>query len=316
MLERVSVSFRSVLISFSRRGLLLGGALGFLVSGFAQPNGQETGPSPRIVSLAPSLTDLLFLLDAGSHLVGRTRWCDYPSGVETIPSVGNLHDPDLETLLLLKPDRIVLTDMTPLSLRRRLERLGLSTVYLPQNSLADIFEAVRVLGGLIDVQTAERAEQWIEHLESQFAARRKQFNFADQAGPPKAWFVYDLQSLSTAGIGSFPSDLMEQLGLQNIAEGTGSAWPRLSREGLLGRPPDIIFLTRKGGVGDAPKEIVEKAEDWIQQVREDRFWGSLPAVREGRVYRLPTDPFTIPGSRIDRAFEALALALEDAFSKP
>src|SRR5262249_44758103 len=110
-------------------------------------------PAQRIVSLSPATTELLFALGAGSRVVGRTTWCDYPPEAKGVASVGDGLEPNIEAIAAQHPDLVVLY-LSPLDLRAAaaLARLDIPALVLRQDLLEDLARDARLLGTL----TADR----------------------------------------------------------------------------------------------------------------------------------------------------------------
>ena len=109
----------------------------------------------RIVSLAPSMTELIFALGAGSKVVGVTRYATWPQEVAKIPKIGGFIDPDLESIACLKPDLVVAVPTSGGSERvRQISLLGLSVLVLPAKSLEDLWFAIDYLGNILSSSDA------------------------------------------------------------------------------------------------------------------------------------------------------------------
>jgi len=105
------------------------------------------GPARRIVSLIPASTELLFALGAGDRLVGRTTWCDYPPEAARIPSVGDGLNPNVEAVVARQPDLVVLYQSpSNHGAAERFRGLGLATIEVALNRIADFERAARILG--------------------------------------------------------------------------------------------------------------------------------------------------------------------------
>ncbi|HET7295749.1 MAG TPA: helical backbone metal receptor, partial [Gemmatimonadales bacterium] len=122
-------------------------------------------PARRIVSLAPSFTEILFAIGAGDRIVGRTTWCDYPPAAQAIPSVGDGMPPSVEAVAARRPDLVVLYRSGPnVTAANQLERLGIRTVLLDLNGLEQVGPAARRLGVLTG--QAERADSLARAMDS------------------------------------------------------------------------------------------------------------------------------------------------------
>ncbi|MDK9719475.1 MAG: helical backbone metal receptor, partial [Trichlorobacter sp.] len=175
-------------------------------------------PPRRIVSLAPSLTEMACALGLEKNLVGVTTFCDRPASVKGKPTVGGPANPSLEAVLNLKPD-LVLVDEEGIGskLAKRLQKLGIKTVTFHGSRLDKLAAAIRQLGSDLGVrqpadQLAGRIEQSLKPLKT--------------AAPIKTMFVIWPDPLVAAGPGSMLDDAMKLSGMTNIASDARSGYPR------------------------------------------------------------------------------------------
>lgn len=139
-------------------------ATGPLVSLVAQNRSPQ-----RIISTAPSITEMLYALGLGDRVVGVTRFCRYPPEAQQKPKIGDYINPNLEAIAALRPD-LVIVQTNPVRLAERLQALHLRTLEVDQQNLAALYNSMRVTGVAAGVST--RAEQLITSIQSQLAAVR------------------------------------------------------------------------------------------------------------------------------------------------
>jgi iron complex transport system substrate-binding protein len=253
-------------------------------------------PAPRIVSAAPNVTEICCALGLRDCLVGRTRYCTYPPGIEAVRSIGALNDLNVEVLLDLRPD-LVLVSGPSRQITERLDRLGLAYASVPDFRLDDLFAAAEQIGSrTARARTAERLTDGIRaDLEAVTAARRGQparsvlVLTAPLADPP-------LQA-DAAGPGSFYDDLLRRAGHANAAAEAVRPFTAVSLEYVLRVDPDVVIELvpnpdqRPGGDADAR-----------------RAWGRigpLRAVAAGRVHILRGPQHFVLGPRIAHTYAAL-----------
>lgn len=242
------------------------------------------GPAKRVISLAPSHTELVFALGGGERLVGRTPACDFPPAAARVPPVGNLFPPDYERIVGAAPDLVLMLD-GQVDVRRRLEAQGLTVAVVQPRKLADIADALRLVGRLLGVDGDRPA--------ARFAAELKALARTPAADAPRIFYEVGADPLFGAGPSGFIGDLIQRAGARNALSGD-SEWPRVSTEQLIAGAPDLIL------VGDA--------------ARRDRVltepppgWAALPAVKRRRVLAVPDpDLFNRPGPRVLDALRWLA----------
>ena len=245
-----------------------------------------SGPRPatpprRIVTLAPSLTDVILALGLGDRLVGVTRLDDDPA-VARLPRVGGYLDPNPEAVMGLSPDLVVwVTNGTALGPVRRIAELAHSSRHpfavlaLQIDTLADVLATPRVLGEALGA--AARGEALSREMaEGVEAARRA------GAGLPRVrvLFVVGREPLIVAGRGSFPDELLRICGAENVVAGD-RPWPVYPLEKAVADDPALV-------VDAAPQE----APEGIARL------SAIPAVRRGAVLRIPNDDLIRPGPRM------------------
>ena len=243
----------------------------------------------RVISLAPSLTEMVFDLGAGHTLVGRTARCNLPAEALKIPEIGAYMSPDLERIIALKPD-LVLSPETGIRLEvvDRLTEIGIPALVDNSNTLDDIVHSIRRLGKILaresDAETVVRKFQQRRH-----AVRKR----VEHAGKPLILFVVGIRPLVLAGGKSFIGSLIREAGGVNVAEEALVPHPKFSMEEVARRDPDIIVVLNKECRDD------ECFKEW--QRHQD-----LRAVKNRQIYQLDADLLARPAPRIMEALERLA----------
>lgn len=241
-------------------------------------------PPRRIVSLAPSLTELACSLGLEQNLVGVTTYCDRPASIKGKPTVGGPANPSLEAVLHLKPD-VVLVDEEGIGskLSTRLQKLGIRTVTFHGSRLERLAPAIRKLGA--DLNVNKPAEQLARRIENALKASQK------NAQPVRTLFVIWPDPLIAAGTGSLLGDVMQQTGFISISRDGGSAYPRLSLEAVLSRNPDLIVVGQGTNLERPMQRMI-------------KHLSSLDAVKTGRVCMV-SDALYRPGPRIPEGIAEL-----------
>jgi cobalamin transport system substrate-binding protein len=244
----------------------------------------------RIVSLVPSVTELIFALGAEDRLVGVTDFCDFPPAARLKPSVGGMITPSLETIVALRADLVVATD----SGNRRdtfeqLARLGLPVYLVHANRLTQVMDVTARLGELTERQAAvaalrARLTRRIEAVAKAVGERRR----------PRVLYVLWPEPLMVPGRDALVTELLALAGGVSITAGEPSDYPRFSIEAAVARAPEVILLARHG-TGSAP----------IARDRWDALT-SLPAVKAGRVHAVDGNVMHRYGPRIVDGLEELA----------
>lgn len=220
----------------------------------------------RIVSLAPSNTELLYSLGAETKLVGRSRFCDYPPQVKDKMVVGDFVQPNVERLAQVKPDVVLLVNGQE-SMAGLLKKHHFNTNSFNNLRIEEIPQNLRTLGNMTG--TAAKAELLAAHFEQSVAALR---HIVGAANHPKVLFVAWPQPLMTAGQLSFVHDCITTSGGINVAADLKTSYPHLSQERLLLSQPDVIIFPH-----EAEQQTFWKAAPWT----------SLKAIQNKRFYFLP-----------------------------
>ena len=256
----------------------------------------------RIVSLAPSNTEIVCALDACDLIVGVTDFDDYPPQVADVDKVVTMAQVDVEAVVAVEPDLVIAAgnELTPTAVIEQLTDLGLAVMTLYPESLDEIYADLELVGRALDRDDAARA--LVEDMESRVEA--VQAAVADLERPRTFYEVGVFEgAIYTAGDGSFLASLIETAGGEPITGDPLSTSIQL--EDLVAADPELILL------GDASYDPTLTAES----VASRPGWETMTAVGDGRVVPVAEDiVITRPGPRIVDGLEALARAIHpDAF---
>jgi iron complex transport system substrate-binding protein len=288
---------------------LLSGLLALASSGCARRLDSTASWPQRIVSLAPSTTEVLFALGLGRRVVGVTRFCNYPPETASIAKVGGYVDPNYEEIVALEPDLAILLP-SHRDARLELQKLHIRTLVTPQDTVADIRESIRLIGAACGVPDA--AQTVLADLERRTRAvgaavrgrsmPRVLVCLGRDGGAGRIDGVY------VAGRDTFYGQLVEIAGGVNASGAGSTAYPYVSAEGLFDVDPDVI-IDLAAGMRPAPRVVDAAMRQWRQ------LW-PIAAVHTGRVHVISGDHALRPGPRYIQFLEELARALHpDAFEK-
>lgn len=244
----------------------------------------------KIISLAPSVTEILYTIGVGDRVVGVDDFSDYPEEARAKAKVGSYLKPDLEKIVALKPDLILVSDITSREMVLNLEEKGLTVFVLAPKTLREVIHDIR-LAGLI-TGNADKANAKAEKLEQRINTIISKISNSS-AHRPKVYLEY--YPYWTFGPGSFGHDLILMAGGRNVAEGALATYPQISNEFLVGSNPEIIIFT-----------VGPHAKTTIQDIEDRPGWRNTEAVRNGRVYTINDDIISRPGPRLVDVFEQLA----------
>ncbi len=255
-------------------------------------------PAERIVSLTPSITEVLFAIGAGDQLVGRDSFSNFPAEASKIQDIGgSMGEYSLEAIAGLKPNLVLAGEINPPELVKSLEDLGLTVYYLPNPDGLDTLDDMLVTAGKLSGHEDEAAALSASLNERIAAAAEKVKNVQSK---PLVFYELDATDPArpyTAGPGSFMDDLIQAAGGRNAGTGLQSAWAQISVEELLVQDPDIILL------GDSNYGITP------EQATARTGWQNLKAVKEGKIFGFNDDLVSRPGPRWVDGLEAMVKIL-------
>jgi len=260
-----------------------------------------TVDAERIVSLAPSITELLFALELGDHVVGVTEWCRWPKAAADLPRVGGVVDPNIEVIASLKPTLVVVEEANA-DVAAALERLGLMILEVDHRDTAGILASVTRVGEACGMQ-AEAAT-----LRGDLEARLSAVAAAtDPSTEPVIMVIVgrdvasgELRDVYAAAGGTFLGELLEAAGGRNALTGRAIRYPTVGREALLRLHLDHVFELAPELDGD-PEAVADLRRAWADV-----------GVPESRVHVLTDDAPLIPGPRFVETVERFAALLAEA----
>jgi len=247
-------------------------------------------PITRMVTLAASLTEIVFALGQGDRLVGVEQFSDFPPEARNLPKVGSYINPDVERVVALRPDLVLaIKDGNPYHSVARLEGLGLPVYAVDPRNLEGVIKTVVELGELLGAQ--EAAARLAADLTRRW--QRLKALTAGLAVRPRVFFQIGTVPIVAVGSNTFLDELITTAGGINLTAGK-VPYPRFSPEQVVALRPDIIVITSmtRGEVFDRVKE------SW-------RRWPRLPAVRDNRIHLVDSDLVDRPSPRLFDGLEAL-----------
>jgi len=254
------------------------------------------GRTPRIVSLAPSLTEILFAIGADGCVVGRTDVCNYPPEAAAVPVVGGFGKPSIEALAAQKPTHILSVDIEDPSLSQLFTRIGWSSERIPCARLDDIPDAVLAVGR-ISGRTNE-AVHLADEIRAGVAARRRDAE-GRSATPPSVLVLVWWEPLMTVGRPSFIADLVTLAGGRVITSEIDRDYFAVSEEWVLRQNPDVILSFGADPSGKT-----------LGRLRGMTGWRTLQAIKDGHVYdAFDPDIVCRPGPRILAAADQIRAVL-------
>lgn len=247
----------------------------------------------RIVSLTPSTTEILFAVGAGSQVVGRDEFSDFPAQVKSLPSVGgSLGTYSTEQIVNLKPDLVIAGEINTPELVKSLQDLGLTVYYLKNPTTLDEMYAQLQLFGQI---TGHPTSDVVSALKARVAA--VDAKLVNVTTKPTVFYEIDATDATkpyTAGPGTFIDLLIQRAGAVNVGSTLKDQYPQVSLEQVVSLNPSIIVL------GDSLYGVTPAA------VSARAGWQSLDAVKNGKIYSFDDNLVSRPGPRLVDGLEQLA----------
>lgn len=267
--------------------------LSALVWGVAGTASAQAVPR-RIVSLAPSVTEVLFEAGLGARVVGVTSYCRFPREVLALPKVGGYLTPSYEALVALQPDLVVTLpehdDIEP-----KLTALGIPILRVDHRSLAGIVRSIEQVGQRCGAEAS--AKRAADALRQTLASASR----ASGAPPPRVLICFaradDFRQLTAAAPGTVHDDLILQAGGVNALTSPAVAYPTLSAEGIMRLDPDVIVEFSSSG---ADRAVLRQQWNRLDALR---------AVKNGRVYVFTGEFLSVPGPRFARFAETISRSI-------
>lgn len=250
----------------------------------------------RIVSLAPSITEILFSLDLGENVVGVTSYCNYPEQATKIAKVSDTLHPNLEMIISLKPDLVLISTASQLEqFMAKLSEIGIPVFVVKSQSVEGVLESIELLG-----QITDRKVQSV-NLVASLKTRLEKVKESHQGKiPPKVFFIVGTEPLITAGKGAFVTDLINLAGGKSISDDVENEWPAYSIESVIARKPDIILSPGDHSSNSSNSSNNATLPDLPKGLEV------TPAATKKQTYKIDGDLILRPGPRIIDGLEEMA----------
>ncbi|MFH0965107.1 MAG: cobalamin-binding protein [Planctomycetota bacterium] len=273
---------------------VLAGAIAAVVrGGWSPPDKHEAGVL-RIVSLAPNVTEMLFVLGLGGTLVGATDYCDYPPEAKKIPRVGGLGAPNIEKLLALRPDLVITTDLERKDAADTIRGAGTRLLEIRMESLEELFAGFVEIGGATGA--AQRAEEAVAAMRARLARAAQRYKEIPSEKRKSVFVELSGDPLTTVGGTSFIDEVIARAGGVNAAHDLSQPYPHVNPEKVIEWNPDFILLCYMVPQGAGAKRLSRRIG-----------WARIKAIKEGHVIDdITPDLILRPGPRVVDGVELLA----------
>jgi iron complex transport system substrate-binding protein len=263
------------------------------------------GPAQRIVSLAPSNTEILFAIGAGSQVVARDTYSDYPEEAKALTDIGGgFSTLNLEGILAARPDLVLASSLTEAEQIKAIEDAGLKVFALANPTdfdglYANLETVAQLTGHEKEAATlVDSLKQRVSAVETRLGnvtQRPLVFYELDGTDPNAPW---------TPGPGTFIDTLIKMSGGENLGASLNSDWVQINLEEIIARKPDIILL------GDATWGGVT-----VEAAKARAGWDAISAVKSGQIFPFDDNTVSRPGPRLVDGLEAMALLLHPELFK-
>ena len=255
------------------------------------------GTPQRIISLAPSNTEILFALGLGDEVVGVTMYCDYPPEALDKEKVGDYYGPDIEKIIALQPDLVLATDFHRFDLIPALEQQGLAVFAVAPQTLEDVLESIEKIGELTGREVG--ASQLVNEMTSKIEEVEEQTRDLEQK--PNVLYMTWHDPMWTVGSGTWIDDLINIAGGVNIFSENFEGGAMVQIEWVILQNPDIIVTS-------------EWSYDWALNATE---LASTDASQTGRIYAFDDDLAQRPGPRLIEGLDWFAYLIHpEIFEEP
>lgn len=248
----------------------------------------------RIISLAPSNTEILFALGLANKLVAVTDYCDYPPEAKEKPSIGGFSTPNIEEIVAHSPDLILATAIHEKRVVPQLEERGLTVFVLAPKTLDDVLQAITLVGNITGKEG--EASRLVAEMQKRIEAVTEKTTSLAQEQRPRVFYLSWHDPLITAGSGTILDELIQKAGGTNVAQGL-SGYAKISLEVVIEADPEVMIAGVGMGTGeDLPFQLL-KTEPRLR---------NTDARRNNRVYAIHVDLTGRFGPRIVDGLEKFA----------
>lgn len=247
----------------------------------------------RIVSLAPSNTEILFYLGLGDKVVGDTTYCDYPEEAKHRAKVGGFEEPSLEKIVALKPDLVLATGMH-LEMIKGLEDAGLNVLVFKPNTIEEIFNTMQTIGKAAGVE--DKAVDLTKGLKARVNAVSQMAVKIPENQRPTVYYEMWYQPLMSVGRNTLIGQIIKLAGGTNITDDCTEQYPQISEEVIIEKNPQVMI----NSYGHDAKKITP------EEIAARKGWKDIAFVKNNRIYTIDSDILTLPGPRIVDGLEELA----------
>jgi len=255
----------------------------------------------RIVSMAPSITEILFTLGLREEIVGVTDFCDYPEATLTKQRIGGFVNPSIEKIVSLRPDLILgIRDGNRMDTIRGLNDLGFSVYVVDPTGFDGVVKTIGNIGEVV-----RRREKSTEIMRKMTKKKEVVVELTQSLHKPKVFFQVGSSPIVTVGRGTLGDDLIRLAGGRSISDNESGSYPLYGVETILSKAPEVIILSS-----------MDTKRDYFNLMKMWRSWRELPAVRMNAIYVIDSNLVDRPTPRVVEGLEAMAGMIHPEISLP
>lgn len=246
----------------------------------------------RVVSLAPSTTEILFALGLDEEIVGVSSFCNYPPEAQEKEKIGTFSQPNIEKILSLRPDVIFCTGLEQAPVIGKLKQLNLEVYVSDPSNTKELFVSIKAMAKLTNRE--KNGDTLINKMKKDMEEMQSKVQLVPEKDRARVFIEFWNNPLMTAGRDSFIDELIRLAGGINIAHDARSAYSYFSPEQVIKRDPDCIILAYMVN------------EDAAKAIKERLGWRGISAVKNNRIYNdINPDILLRPGPRLVQALREL-----------
>lgn len=252
------------------------------------------GIPQRIVSLAPSNTEIIYALGLEDKLIAVTEYCNYPEDALSKEKIGGFGDVDVEKVVALNPDLILAEDLHKHEVIPALERLGFAVIALVPHNFNEVMDSIKLIGRVTGAEG--KAVQIVEDMTQRIEAITIKTNSIIEPERPTVLYVIWHEPIMSVGNDTRIHELIEKAGGTNMAAVAGSGYPTLALEEVINANPQLILVN---------KEDYEGGDISLQFIQNESRLAIVDAFINGKIYGINADLTNRPTPRIVEALELM-----------
>ena len=271
-----------------------------VIINFSIVDGHAESSHKRIISMSPAITEVLFKIGAGNRIVGVTEFCDFPEEAKKLPKLGGILNPNVESIVTLQPDLIV-HHYDSVKIKNIAIKLGVDYLPVKLTDISSILDSIEQIGQKTGF--SENAINLRQKLEGEINFYKKKFNskkkksvlllLGDSNDP--------MRDLYAAGRNTFLGELLNLAGGENILPETFAEYPKISREFIIQKSPEVIIIA--GPMAKlSPEQEIEHKKRWSK-------FPSVKAVQNGNIHYIAEDYILIPGPRLTKLVDQFSQSI-------